>query len=161
MAMRLPCARVVWPRSCQGRLELGKTKARAPHRALLRGVPETPTGGRGKWLQKSNVQGVADLVPVSFSGCVGLAICATTINKDVPLRPSHNVQGVADSVPISLRVCVGLAICATTSKDVQLRLSEAEISKRCWNPPRLSMTARVSAFASNAKRRAFTRAAFA
>jgi hypothetical protein len=137
--------------------EGGKTKADlAP--AASGGLAGKRMRGRGKWLQKSNVQGVADSVPVSFTGCVGLAICATTM-KNVPPRPSHDVQGVADSVPISLRVCVGLAICATTSKDVPLRLSE--ISKGCSKPPHSSVTARVSAFASNAKRRAYTPAAFA
>jgi hypothetical protein len=55
-----------------------------PRACVADGVLETPSkrGIRAKWL---NVQGVAATLSVSFTGCVGLAICATTI-KDVLLR---------------------------------------------------------------------------
>jgi hypothetical protein len=48
----------------------------------------------GKWLQKSNVQGVASSKRVSFTVCAALATCATTI-KNVPPRPSRDVRGAA------------------------------------------------------------------
>jgi hypothetical protein len=105
-------------------------------------------------------------VPISFAGCVGRAICATTI-KGVPLRLLQNVQGVAELVPTSFRVCVGHAICAATIKGVPLRLSQmakvrpSQMDRGCAKRPRLSVIARAGAFASNAESRAYTPAAFA
>ena len=105
-----------------------------------RGAGNACEGERGKWLQKSYAQGAAASVPISFRVCVGPAICATTI-KGVPLRRLHNAQGAAQPAPISFRACVGLAICE---------------SRGCPKPQRLSVRAKASAFASNAKRRAYT-----
>jgi hypothetical protein len=117
-------ARRLRTRSCRGRWRRGNAKLIQSRHSLARGgVLEMPRRGiRGKWL---NVQGVAEILPISFRGCVGLAICATTI-KDALLRLSQNVRGAAELVRISFTGCVGLAICATTIRDVRLGLSQMD-----------------------------------
>ena len=76
-----------------------------------------------QWLQ--SVRGVAETVLISCMGCVGLAICATTI-RGVLLTLSQNVQNVAELAPISFRGYVGLATCVTTTRGVRLRLSQID-----------------------------------
>ena len=113
-----------------------------------------------------NVRGAAQSLPISSAVYVGSAICATT-TKNVPLRLSQMARARAFASNAERRAYTpaafaGLAICVATAKNFPLQTNNPlQMNKGCPKPRRLSVKAKVGAFAPNAKSQAHTPAAFA
>jgi hypothetical protein len=112
--------------------------------------------------QKSNAQGVAQTAAISFTVCVGLAICATTI-KDVRLRLPQISNGCSKRQRLSTTVTT----CGTESANASFFAANVEsrpymlaaVAKIATNGT--VSTVYASAVASNAESWAYTPAAFA